>query len=178
MTATEPAAPADPQPDVPVVATEPQEGEGTDAVELVRTGWVRLRWDDKTVRLRRPFFGELKRLRLALEDASDAIAERSEEVQVIGRQILTENTANDEADTDELEKLEVRRELTKRSKIVGRELTAFSEEVRIDWWAQVAETLSADGPLPHPDELPSWIADPFLPNTVLQHWRSVPLDRG
>lgn len=166
-------------PTVPVTDADPQPDEGEAvAVELVKSGWVRLRWDGRTIRLRRPFFGELKSLRMALEDAADAIAEQSEEVQLIGREILAENSANDEADVDDVERMRVRQELTKRSKIAGRALTAFSDEQRIAWWRTVVDVVGVDGALPEDDRLPSWIADPMLPNTVLQHWRSVPLDRG
>lgn len=169
--------------DEPTVDTredDPQHDEGEAvAVELVKSGWVRLRWGGTLVRLRRPFFGELKTIRLALEDAADEIADRSEKIQSIGRKLIEESQKNEEEDgrSDE-ERAKVRADLTRQSKHAARELTDFGEEQRIGWWRLVVGLVGVDGELPPDDRLPSWIADPSLPNTVLQHWRAVPLGRG
>jgi hypothetical protein len=168
------------EPTTNVRETDPQPDEGDPvAVELVRTGWVRFRWDGQLVRLRRPFFGELKALRLSLEDVADQIGERSDELQALAQEIVAESERNDtDDDRDEDERRRVRRELTRKSKVAGRELTDFCDAARVGWWRSVVDLVGVDGELPDDDKLPSWIGDPQLPNTVLQHWRSVPLGRG
>lgn len=168
-------------PTVPVSTdSAPQSDEGPAVqVELVKSGWVRLHWNDRTVRLRRPFFGELKRIRLALEDMADAIAERSDDVRESAAELVDANNAVDADESlDDAAKRRRRRELTNKSKVVARELTTFCDEQRIGWWREVVGIVGVDGALPEDDELPSWIADPYLPNEVLAHWRSVPLGRG
>lgn len=177
-----PAAPApeieEEEPTVPVEAVEPDSGEGDDLVQLVRSGWVRLRWSDQLVRLRRPFLGELKTLRLALEDASDAISDASEDTQLIAARLIEEGKVIDAGEEgDVAERVKRRRALQRESRDAGRKLTELAEEERVKWWRLVIEMLSVDD-LPLDAELPSWIVDVNLPNTILQHWRSVPLGRG
>lgn len=165
---------------VGVDTDEPMGDEGqADAVILVRTGWVRLRFGDRQVRMRRPFFGELRSIRARLEDVADAIGERAEDSQVIAVRIMDES-ARIEADeklTVE-ERVRARRALLGESKVAGRELTEFAEIERVKWWRYVVDLIGVDGELPPDEELPSWIAAPALPGKVLDHWRSAPLGRG
>ena len=171
----------EPEPDtdlVPIGVVDPETDEGDDLVQLVRSGWVRFRWSGETIRLRRPFFGELKTLRLALEDASDAISDASEEIQLTAARLVEKGTALDaDADIEAGERVKQRRALQRESRDAGRKLTDIAEEERLRWWALVFATLTTDDP-PDQESLPSWIVDVNLPNTVMQHWRSVPLARG
>lgn len=166
-------------PAIPVAVVEPEADEGTDEVQLVRTGFVRLRFGDTLIRLRRPFFGELKKIRLALEDAADAIADASEEAQLHAARLIEQSVAIDaDENLSAVEKIQQRRELQHESRAAGRKVSEIAEEERLRWWATVVETIGVGDALPGVDELPSWILDPMLPNTVLTHWRSVPLGRG
>ena len=176
---------ADTDPDelsVPVVVTDPEgdEDEG-DELQLAKNGWVRFRVNGERVRLRRPFLGELRDLRLALEDVQDQIGEAAEDVQLVGAEIVEKSVAleKDESLTA-AQVVKARRKLSRESTAKGRALTLMAETLRIQWWERVFAALDVDK-AKHADpivELPAWIVDPNLPGTVMQHWRDVPLARG
>lgn len=165
--------------EMPVEEVGPGDGEGNDSVQLVRTGWVRFRFGETTVRLRRPFLGELRDLRMALEDTSDNISEQAEEAQLIAMELITEGERIDGDESIELaDRVRQRRALTRRSTEGARKLNLFREQAMVGWIRLAAERLSVDGELPPDEELPSWFIDPRLPATLLEHWRNVPLGRG
>ena len=163
---------------VPVVDADPEGDEVGDELHLVRTGWVRFVMNGERVRLRRPFMGELRDLRLALEDVQDQIGEAAEDVQLVGAEIMEKSQAleKDESLTP-AQVVKARRKLQRESTVKGRELTDLAEGLRVGWWELVFKTLDVDA-AKHTVQFPAWIVDPNLPGTVIQHWRDVPLARG
>lgn len=170
-------APDDPP--APVVEVDDEPGEDTDEVQLTRSGAVRLRFDGRVIRLRRPLFGELRTLRLALEDAGEAISDAAEDGAIIGARLVAEATGSEESDADPVDKVKRRREIQRESRAAARDLVDLGENERLRWWLLVIDTLaSVDSDPVAEADFPSWIIDHTLPNTVIQHWRSVPLGRG
>lgn len=170
----------DPEEPTALEPVEPSEAEPEEGLQFVRTGWVRFRWDGRVLRLRRPFLGELRELRLALEDLSDEIAERSEEIQAEGLRLAAEAEALEERGLAPAEAFEERAKIRTRSKQLARELTGFAEDRRLEWWARAFELLAVNEAEVPADagELPAYLLDNALPHRVLEHWRAVPLARG
>lgn len=164
-------------PTAPVATAEPDEAtEGRELIELVGSGWVRMWIGGRRYRLRRPFFGELRELRLLVESMSDEISTRSFEVQQIGREITAQADEIDKnQDLDATERAAQVRALRARSAVVSRDLTNAADDLRLGWWTRVFGTLAVDGT---PEDFPGWIVDYTLPDQILQHWRSAPLARG
>lgn len=167
-------------PDVPIEEVAPEPDEPEEVVQLVRTGWVRFLWADRRLRLRRPYFGEIKQLRLSLEDVTDSIVTHSEEVQVRALEMADREREIAEDETmSNAERFGARTALKTESKRLSRELTVRSEEMRLGWWAEVFDVLAVDSAeVPETDQLPGWIVDVSLPQRILNHWRSAPLGRG
>jgi hypothetical protein len=154
--------------------TEPADDETGDRVDYVRTGIIRVWIDGERYRLRRPFFGEFKRFRLAVEDMNDEIDDLSQKSIALGQQITAEAETQDRAKDPEgyaAWRVDSRR----RQREVGRNLTDTAEQLRIGWWEDVWATLALDE---RPPDWPSWITNPELPNRILTHWRMVPSGRG
>jgi len=166
---------------VPVVVTDPEDDEDAgDELQLAKNGWVRFRVNGERYRLRRPFLGELRDLRLALEDVQDQIGEAAEDVQLIATEMMEKSQAleKDESATPAAV-VKGRRKMQRESTAKGRELTLLAETLRIGWWERVFATLDVDkANHTDPVDLPAWIVDTNLPGQVLQHWRDVPLARG
>lgn len=182
MTDTAPAdaPPADPEVEalglVAEVEHDPVEhGEVLDSIDLVRTGIIRLVINGRKVTLRRPFFGELKRLRLALENLTDSITDARIDAEATGAEIRDEMKAlaDDEA-LGHRERAEASSALRRRDREAGRALTGAADDARLEWWVEVFAVLGVEAPA----DWPSWVGDATLPNRVIQHWRSAPLARG
>jgi hypothetical protein len=175
-TSTEPTTTADDDGIVREVEHDPEvDGELSDGVELVRTGVIRLVIGGSRTVLRRPFFGEFKRLRLSLEAATDSITDVRIDVEALAAELHDEQQRI--ADDDKLghrERAAAVMELRKRDREAGRKLTSVAEDARVEWWADVFDVLGAK----QPDDWPSWIADATLPDRIIRHWRSAPLGRG
>lgn len=154
--------------------TEPADDETGDRVDYVRTGIIRVWIDGERYRLRRPFFGEFKRLRLAVEDMNDEIDELSQRSVTLGQQITAEAETHDRVKDPEAYAA-WRVDSRRRQREVGRKLTDTAEQLRIGWWEDVWATLGLDE---RPADWPSWITNPDLPNRILTHWRMVPSGRG
>lgn len=176
-----------------------QEDDEGGLVQFVRTGWVRFPAvvampDERRVwKLRRPFLGELRKLRQAWENAELELDEAKLE--------FLEATQGHEAAVTAakalLSDLERNRAVLDANKIRRKALHEMEDrqaKVRMEWWVAVFRTLCVDwvgqlgqvpddgdnGHVPVPDgwEWGTWVEDPDLPIHVLNHWRSVPLDRG
>lgn len=141
-------------------------------VEFVRTGLVRVWVQGKRYRLRRPFFGELRDLRTALEGMMDEVSQASIEATTKGDDLKRQSSEITDDDPDRNRKIV---ELRQADRKVAREFDAKIEDMRVDWWRQVFDRVSVDGA---PDEWPAWVSDANLPAQVITHWRSVPLGRG
>src|SRR5690606_35919845 len=100
--------------DAPVEDAEPFDDEQTDTVQLVRTGWVRFRIGGELIRFRRPLFGELKRLRLALEDMSEAIGDLADETQRIGVELMREASDDSKGEQSDEDRIAQRADIKKR----------------------------------------------------------------
>jgi hypothetical protein len=149
--------------------------ENGDRMELVRTGLIRVHIGGTRYRLRRPFFGEFKKLRLAIEDVNDEIEDLSNDSLRISRQIIAEASSHD-ADTEDPDTyFEWRADTRRRQKDASRALTNRAEELRIEWWTGMWKTLSLDG---EPSDIPAWVTSPEVPNLLLTHWRTAPSGRG
>lgn len=150
-----------------------------DGIVLTKTGWIRAAVAGETFRLRRPFFGELRKLRTALEAVTDEINTTGEEADGIAAQLVEmAKRYKDMADADI-----PARERTKNDKLrddaktASRRLVEVADDLRVGWWTLVFETLCVDT-VKVPADWPSWVVDPNLPNQVMQHWRSAPLAPG
>jgi hypothetical protein len=152
---------------------EPEPDDPGDVIELVRTGLVRITIGTDRFRLRRPFFGEFKDLRLAIEAVNDEVQAAVDESILVSRQIAAEN--EEHADDDPTEFIERRAENRKKTTASTRHLTEIVELRRVEWWDQMWDLLTLDG---RPDQFPAWIIDPQISTTLLGHWRSSPSGRG
>lgn len=160
------------------VDTEPREDDGAavdDRVELVRTGLTRVWIAGERYRLRRPFFGEFKALRLALQDANDEIAEAVDETLAVARRMTDEQKDQNVEDLDPDGWVAWRREARKRTNEASRALADVTESLRVEWWEQAWNLLTLDS---RPPDWPSWVTDPNLHAAVIAHWRGSPLGRG
>lgn len=157
------------------VAERPDDGEENgDRMELVRTGLIRVYIGANRFRLRRPFFGEFKKLRLGVEDMNDEIDDLSNDSMRVARQIIAEAEAHDEKEDPDAY-FEWRAGTRRRQKESSRMLTNRAEELRIEWWTEMWKTLSMDG---EPPDIPAWVTSPEVPNMLLTHWRTAPSGRG
>lgn len=171
---------------------EPEEDESGESITYVGTGWIRCMIAGRRYRLRRPFFGELRDLRTALEAQTDELTAKRQEAELganhrgkrraaVERKMLAlQQRMDTEELTDELlaEHGDLVRENTailNDSTKANRELSAAADDLRIDWFRQVFEKLGVDGV---PEQWPSWVADVNVPAEWTAHWRSVPLDPG
>lgn len=170
------AEPDDDEMIVDNVEPEPDDPAGTgDRIELVRTGLVRI-WigDVDRYRIRRPFFGEFKTLRLAIEDMNDEIQTESDKLTTLTRRIVEEAQARPDGETPTAF-AEWQAESRRATTTATRRLTEMAEDYRIEWWDQMWGLLSVDG---KPDDWPAWVTDPNIGNRIMSHWRSSPLGRG
>lgn len=155
---------------------DPEDGDEFDErVDLVRTGLVRIRIAGSRFRLRRPFFGELKKLRLALQDVNDEISDLSDEALRLAREMTDAAKSDVVQNLDADEFTEWRRDNRKRSNKASRDLTDMTEDLRLGWWETMWDLLSVDG---RPDDWPSWVVDPTFHAALFTHWRASPLGRG
>lgn len=163
---------------VVVADAEPADDDGVDVdrIELVKSGLVRVHVDGQRYRLRRPFFGELKTLRLALADVADDLNDRRMETQLAAKRMLAENERiNADDSMDDAARLAALQALRKEDRQLGRALTSDADDARIGWWSQAFELVGLDGV---PADWPAWFLDARLPDHVLAHWRTAPLGRG
>lgn len=150
-------------------------------VDLRPNGTVVCRINDpdgncRPIRLRRPFLGELRSIRSALDEVNDEtralfedLGERGQEIDV-ARQ--AENLEGDEARTRA-------REDRAKGLAMGRETAAQVDKLRIDWWRKVFDLLAMNGDLPGDDDvLPAWMVDTNAMGQVIGHFRTVPFGSG
>ncbi len=172
------AAAADEAAARPVVVDAEAEDPDGDSIEFVRTGIVRITIAGKRYRLRRPFFGELRTLRGAYQEAMDELGEASDEVKAQLAAIRAEFDGLPEADRKGSEAA-----YTRRIRKVNRDLEALQEDAYLAWWGQAFDMLAMEGHGPGVEEMPAWMASdtpgekPLIVE-VLNHWRSNPLARG
>lgn len=153
-----------------------------DGPAFVHNGIIRFPMGADTVRVRRPFLGELRSLRLALQDVQDQIAERSRSTGAVGIEYQRRAQENAqqlrEGKISPEEHAELSAALGAEDARTARELDDWREQVMLDWWRDhVFAPLALD---PVPDQLgwPMWILDRTLPGKCLQHWRTVPTGPG
>lgn len=175
--ATAPATAAAAAPAAPI--EEATGDEAAEGVDWVRTGWVRMRvrgtdGQIHTHRLRAPLLREMKRHRLALENAEDEIEVRR---QALLRQALDTSDAMNEAKAlPEPERSDKLAALARADRRNGQEFTEFAEETRIAWLAEVfGGPLAVDGA---PEDFPAYVVGPEFCAQLLAHWRTVPLAPG
>lgn len=145
-----------------------------DRIELVRTGLVRVWIGTTRFRLRRPFFGEFKTLRLAIEDMNDEIQAESDKLTVLARGVVQDSQARPDGETA-VALAEWQAESRRMTNAATRRLTEIAEDRRIEWWDQMWTLLSVDG---KSADWPAWVTDPNIGNRLMTHWRSSPLGRG
>ena len=172
------APPAEPDP-----GAEPEgEQEAGEGVVLVRTGWIRFTIGGDLYRLRPPFLKELKRLRFALEEMADNLADVQEDVEATGLAIAEEQVALEQkADLTPTQRAAERNALRKRSREAARALNEQREAETLSWFRQAFKTLCVDDTskwIDDFDEYPSWATSGILPHTMMRHWRAAPLGRG
>jgi hypothetical protein len=167
-----------------------------DGMETYGAGWAKATVDGTTYRLRRPFMGEMRDLRLALEGLTDEVTlhtERSESMrrrlQRIEARARTELQAaqskvlagDDDAPTeDQIAALEDRlmdevHNTRAKDREAGRTLVQIADDNRARWWTDVFTVLGLDGV---PPQWPAWFADPDGPHRMMTHWRQNPLAHG
>lgn len=157
------------------VESRPDDPTGTgDRIELVRTGLIRVWIGDDRYRIRRPFFGEFRDLRLAIEDMNDEIQTESDKVSRMARRVAQEAQARPADETPEAF-ADWQVDSREKTTTATRRLTQIAEDRRIEWWNQMWDLLCVDG---KPADWPAWVTDPTIGNRVMTHWRSSPLGRG
>lgn len=159
---------------MPSSEPRPDDGDANDErIELVRTGLVRVWIVGDRYRLRRPFFGEFRKLRMQLEDGNDEIQAASDDAMRLARDLT--QAAQGKADLPPDEWREWRRTAQDQSRQSGRKLTDLAEELRLEWWTTMWDLLTLDG---RPPDWPPWIVEPALQGRLVAHWRSSPQGRG
>lgn len=159
---------------------EHQPDDGPDnSIQFVRSGNIRLVIDGTVFILRRPFLGELRTLRGALEQATDEADLVRVEVSARAEDRKAQAEAI-EADTSlsSIDKQTRLGELRIQDRGDGRRLARAGDDSRVDWWNLVFDTLATNGRRPDPERLPGWVIDARLAGKVLTHWRSSPLAHG
>jgi hypothetical protein len=151
--------------------------EDGERIDLRPTGLVRIYIEGKAgesarYRLRRPFFGELKSMRLAAERMQEEIEDLSNRTAQQARELGAdaEAVAKDENLTDD-DRREAETKLRRRGREISQELIDAADGLRLEWWGQVFDTVSLDGT---PPELPGWCVDPNLAPKLMNHWRTAP----
>lgn len=132
--------------------------------DMSHTGLIKMTVGDKRYRLRRPFLGEFKALRLAMADVEDETAQARDEALAHAEEARKRLEAA--ADDHDAQRAVIAwtRERTE-------EMYARAEEARLGWWGQVFEAVSLDGV---PEEWPAWVLDPNLPGQAMAHFRDNP----
>lgn len=170
------------------VIHEAEDDEAGEGLELVRTGWVRLRIRDgetgevRRWRLRAPSLREFKRMRLALEEVEDEVgALRTVFLAKAGKVAAEMAEARKLPDPEGTERLV---ELGRQERKLTAEFTDAHETLRVQWLHSVfterygrGAALGVDG-VPHEDDWPSWVTSPDFYGQLLNHWRHVPLAPG
>jgi hypothetical protein len=157
--------------------TDTPEPEADDErIDLRPTGLVRIFIEDdegtKRYRLRRPFFGELKAMRLAMEHVVDEIDDVRERTIADGQALAEEaKAAADNAELPDEERRQTIDKLKRRGRELAHDLIDQADELRLEWWSKVFDTVSLDGT---PEQMPGWIVDPNLMQKLMAHWRAAP----
>jgi len=167
-----------------------------DSMETYGAGWAKAVVDGTTYRLRRPFMGEMRDLRLALEGLTDEVTlhtERSESArrrlqriearartQLQAAQAKVMDGDEDAPTEDQIAELEDQlmdqvHNTRTEDRQAGRTLIQIADDNRARWWTDVFTVLGLDGV---PPQWPSWFADPDGPHRMMQHWRQSPLAHG
>lgn len=155
---------------------------GHDGPTFVHNGIIRFPMGGKIVRVRRPFLGELRALRVALQDVQDHLTEESNRIGKIGVGYQTEvRTLNEKLQKGEItpeehtDKVAVVTEADRRT---ARELDDYREQAMLDWWAEYVFKPIALDPVPEQLQWPTWMLDRTLAAKCLAHWRTVPTGPG
>lgn len=158
----------------PAAEPLPEDGAAYDErIELVRSGLVRIWINGVRYRLRRPFFGEFRDIRLALQDANEEVANASDDSLAVSRQMTIEAKTAEDMDPEQWAAW--RRDARKRSNETARELIATTDRTRLEWWTTAWNLLTLDE---SPPDWPPWVTDAALHAALIAHWRSSPLGRG
>lgn len=194
-----------------VALADPEPEQGDDSLVLVKNGFVRWRGvkadgtPGDTITLRRPTFGELREIRLALEENEDRAAATRHEAEgatlrheahslridrrtrAIHKALGTFDQADADPDLDEagvdkllaeLEELRAQgKAMTDEGRAAARKIRHETEEIRLEWLRSVTERLAIDD-LPDDLDWPGWAADPSIVQRLMTHWRNTPLARG
>lgn len=154
-----------------------------DGLEFVHSGIIRFHFSpDRMIRVRRPFLGELKAIRLALADVQDDLTTIATKVTIEGRALQEEASALNErleAGTVEVdEHADLLADIRTRDRESARVMDDAREVGILSWWTEVVFAKLAVDPIPDRDEFPGWILDPTLPQKCMNHWRTVPAGPG
>lgn len=145
-----------------------------DQVTFLRGGGIRLDLEGRQLRLRRPSFGQLRELRLALEDLEWELEDLTEDNRVASAKWKADAEAIAADAPDRRARLAA---IRAESREAARAYDAATDAAYLGWWRQAIEALSDDG-TPADDDMPSWVVNHRLVTQVLNHWRAVPLGRG
>lgn len=166
----------------PPAAPPEEESLAHDGPTFVHNGIIRFRMGERTVRVRRPFLGELKAIRLALQEVQDAITERSQDVARQGQAFIargqeaSKQLADKTIDADEHRRIVT--EIAAEDQRVARELDDWREQLMLDWWRDAVFGSLALDDIPDQMQWPMWMLDRTLPGKCLGHWRTVPTGPG
>lgn len=145
-----------------------------EGLELHKNGTITVHLDDSRIQLRRPKLGEFRRLREAFWEISEAVADKSHELQAIKESMKLElDAAGEDPPADLVAKLR------SEDRRLGHELTTFGEDLYVAWFRD-AVTLLGDKPLNDDgdDDLPPWAMAGLAMAQILNHWIAVPSPRG
>lgn len=158
------------------------------ALEFVNRGIIRFHFptasedDDRVIRVRRPFLGELKTIRLALAEIQDELAVIAASTSAAGQAMKAEATElSRQLGAEEInpeEHVERLKDIRRRDREAAQQMDDARDDRTLDWWADVVFAQLALDEVPDRLEFPAWILDPRLPQQVLNHWRHIPSGPG
>lgn len=178
-----------PPPESPPPETAPaDEPIAHDGPTFVHNGIIRFPMGEQIVRVRRPFLGELKALRLALEQVQDDMRAESERVDAIGRGFMDEarevQARHERKEITDDERTAELQRIGEADRRTARALDDMREQKMLDWWSDHVFGPLALDPVPDQMQWPMWMLDggtrtrQSLVQKCLSHWRTTPTGPG
>jgi hypothetical protein len=144
-------------------------------IEYLPSGEVRLTFDDgETYTLRRPKFGQWRKYRTeisqASEDAQATLAAHTEELRSLAEALSTAKPKDREA-------------LQEAADQAAADLSAFAATPFYETTSEIVRRMFAElGDRPLPEDRDTWpvylVADVTVPGKILGHWQTAPLASG
>lgn len=142
-------------------------------LELHKNGTVTVHLEQGRIQLRRPKLGEFRPLREAFWEISEAVGDKSVELQAAKDSLRLElEAAGDTPEADLVRKIRA------EDRRLGQELTTYGEDLYLEFFKQTVTKLATAGSLPDDDDLPPWVTKGATCAYLVNHWSAVPTPRG